>query len=87
MGVAPGTVLRLRQEAATGVTASTHTIPVTVLAWYLERELRCVVELVGIQPERDAVGDALSPRVARAVDDLAQALDETLKAAATSAAG
>jgi hydrogenase 3 maturation protease len=79
MGVAPGTVRRLRQEAASGVTASTHTLPVSVLARYLERDLRCAVELVGIQPARNGVGDPLSPRVARAAAILARALDDILK--------
>lgn len=78
MGVRPGSVRRLRQEAVSGVTASTHTLPVSVLAEYLERETNCVLTLVGIQPARNGLGDPLSPLVAAAVERVARSLDRTL---------
>jgi len=78
MGVRPGSVRRLRQEAASGVTASTHTLPLSVLSAYLVRETNCVLTLLGIQPAGNGLGDPLSPVVARAVERVARSLDRTL---------
>jgi len=47
----PGSVAWLDWTVAGGLSASTHTLPPSVLAQYLVRELRCRVVLVGIQPE------------------------------------
>jgi hydrogenase 3 maturation protease len=82
MGVRPGTVRRLRQEAASGVTASTHTLPVSVLASYLVRELGCRVALLGIQPASNAIGDPISPPVANAVDQVTRRLLDLLSGGA-----
>ena len=78
MSLRPGSVRRLRQEAASGVTASTHTLPLSVLCAYLVRETNCVLTLLGIQPAGNGLGDPLSPVVARAVERVARSLDRTL---------
>jgi len=78
MGVRPGTVRRLRQEAASGVTASTHTLPLSVLCAYLVHETHCVLTLLGIQPGSNAIGDPLSPSVARAVERVVRSVEHAL---------
>jgi hydrogenase 3 maturation protease len=78
MGVRPGSVRRLRQEAASGVTASTHTLPLSVLCAYLVRETNCVLTLLGIQPAGNGLGDPLSPVVAGAVARVVRSVENAL---------
>ncbi|HEY3380838.1 MAG TPA: hydrogenase maturation peptidase HycI [Vicinamibacterales bacterium] len=73
-GEPPGTVAWIDWREADGMSASTHTLPPSVLANYLSSELGCRVALVGIQPEGLEMGTPLSPTVASAVRDLADAL-------------
>lgn len=70
----PGSVRWLQWKATTGVSASTHTLPVYILATYLNSELGCEVALIGIQPEQLAIGESLSPAVKTAVDEIAEVL-------------
>lgn len=79
MNEIPGTVQLLDLNGTTGLDGSTHTLPPWVIAQYLVHELGCQVALLGIQPESDALGDSLSPRVrsdvAQAARDLAALVD------------
>jgi hydrogenase 3 maturation protease len=70
----PGTTALLDWREADGLSASTHTLPPSVLAQYLVSELGCQVALVGIQPGDLEMGRPLTPRVERAVTKLAEAL-------------
>jgi hydrogenase 3 maturation protease len=76
MDEAPGTVRLLAWQEAGGLSASTHTLPPSVLAEYLTTTLGCEVALLGIQPANDAIGARLSPEVRQAIAAVAQALDE-----------
>lgn len=71
---APGTAAWLDWRDADGLSASTHTLPPSVLAKYLVSELGCKVALIGIQPARLEMGEGLSPQVARAVRRVADEL-------------
>lgn len=61
-----------------GMSFSTHSLPLTVIANYLEKSINCEVSVIGIQPESTAFGARVSPAVRRAVkataDDLMKAL-------------
>src|SRR5512147_1394215 len=46
----PGTTRAIDWREADGLSASTHTLPPSVLASYLVSELKCDVRLIGIQP-------------------------------------
>lgn len=76
----PGTTRAIDWREADGLSASTHTLPPSVLASYLVSETGCEVRLIGIQPARsagdtlDAAGATLSAEVERAVHLLADAL-------------
>ena len=63
---------------ADGLSASTHTLPPSVLAKFLEADLACEVAIIGIQPERIEMGAGLSPAVASASEELAVRLYEWL---------
>jgi len=70
----PGAVAWLDWRDADGMSASTHTLPPSVLASFLSADLGCQVALIGIQPATLDLNAPLSPRVQAAVNDLAEAL-------------
>lgn len=70
----PGTAAWIDWRDADGLSASTHTLPPSVLASYLTSELGCRVALIGIQPATLETGCPLSPAVADAVERLASQL-------------
>ena len=74
LGEAPGTTSWVDWREADGLSASTHTLPPSVLAGYLVSELGCEVSLIGIQPACLEMSAPLSPAVERAVLQLAGAL-------------
>ncbi len=49
-GAAAGEVAWLGEEQIGGFSASSHTLPLTVLGGFLQSELGCRVEYLGIQP-------------------------------------
>lgn len=67
----PGTIAWIDWREADGLSASTHTLPPSVLASYLTSDLGCQVALIGVQPASMEMGRALSPAVEAAVDRLA----------------
>lgn len=80
-GEAPGTTTWVDWREADGLSASTHTLPPSVLAQYLVSELGCQVALLGIQPASLELGQPLSPDVERAVRQLADRLCKWLTSA------
>jgi hydrogenase 3 maturation protease len=70
-GEPPGTLAWIDWRDADGMSASTHTLPPSVLAAYLTAELGCRMVLIGIQPATLEIGKPLSPTVAAAADRLA----------------
>jgi hydrogenase 3 maturation protease len=74
----PGTVAWVDWRDADGMSASTHTLPPSVLARFLTADLGCRVLLLGIQPATLDMDCGPSPDVAAAVDLLADALAKWL---------
>ncbi len=68
----PGTVRWLECKEIAGFSASTHTLPLDMLAHYLEAELGCQVALLGIQPAGTSFDATLSPAAARAVTEIVE---------------
>ena len=71
---APGSLAWIAWEEIGGMSASTHTLPPSMLARYLMQELGCRVALIGIQPEHLEFDEPVSAPVAEAVKNLAQEL-------------
>ncbi len=74
LGLPPGAVQWLDWTAAEGMSASTHTLPPSLFAQYLVRELGCQVVLAGIQPkhlefERE-VSRAVKKAASRVVEEI-----------------
>lgn len=80
LGDEAGATSWLDWREADGLSASTHTLPPSVLAQFIQADLGCEVAIIGIQPERVEMGVGLSPAVASAVRGLAGRLYEWLTA-------
>jgi len=78
MDETPGTIRWLAIDQISGMSGSSHTLPLNVIAAYLRLELACEVALIGIQPGGTAIDQPLSPAVRAAADQLAQVLADTL---------
>ncbi len=70
----PGTLQWLDWPMTVGLSASTHSLPIHMVAAYLESELGCAVELLGIQPANIGFDVPLSPPVSKAVKAAAKEL-------------
>jgi hydrogenase 3 maturation protease len=79
MSKAPGTVEWIREEDIDGMSASTHSLPLSMLSLYLRMELNCKVSLLGIQPKSNEVGETVSEEVLQAIDEVVAGLGESLR--------
>jgi hydrogenase 3 maturation protease len=76
MGEAPGTIRWISEEDIDGMSASTHSLPLSMLAHYLRLELNCDVKILGIQVSSNEVGETVSADVLRAVNEIVGELDQ-----------
>lgn len=67
MDTLPGSALYLDWRATGGFRGSSHTLPLSALAGYLESEIGCEVWILGIQPQDNTFGAALSESAAQGV--------------------
>ncbi|GIV65756.1 MAG: hydrogenase 3 maturation endopeptidase HyCI [Bellilinea sp.] len=79
MGQPPGSVMLVAIEDLDGLSASTHTLPPSVLSKFLQSELGCRVVLLGIQPFLLEFDAHLSAPVKKAVVNLSRALRRILE--------
>ncbi|MFN8398497.1 MAG: hydrogenase 3 maturation endopeptidase HyCI [Anaerolineales bacterium] len=68
----PGTICWVPIQLIEGMSASTHSLPLSMLARYLTLELNCAVVLIGIQPRSTEVGEAVSPEILTAVHEIVE---------------
>jgi hydrogenase 3 maturation protease len=73
-GEPPGTIHWLDPDQIGGMSASSHTLPLSVLGGFLETELGCEVEYLGIQPGQLEFAEMLSPEVAQSVAEIVKAM-------------
>lgn len=74
MDAPPGAVRWLSWQSAAGLSASTHSLPCSMLASYLVASLGCEVAILGIQPADTTIGSPLTRAVQRSVALLARRL-------------
>lgn len=72
----PGSVALIDPSVISGVSFSTHMLPMKVMLEYLKKESGCPVTVLGIQPECLDFGENMSPEVENAVDDIVNVLKE-----------
>ena len=73
----PGAICWVPIQSIEGMSASTHSLPLSMLARYLTLELNCMVALVGIQPKSNDVGEIVSAEVLRAIDTIVDEIYNT----------
>jgi hydrogenase 3 maturation protease len=78
MGEPPGTVRWIAKEDISGISASTHNLPLSMLGDYLMLEFNCPVALLGIQPASNDLGGPVSPEVLRAVDKIVTGITDEI---------
>ncbi len=78
MGTAIGEIRWLTLELLDGLSASTHTLPLSMIAKYLNTELGCEVALLGIQPAQMVFGVNLSPVVQEALNEVIKGITTVL---------
>ena len=78
MGKAPGTVAWIAEDEIDGMSASTHSLPLSMMTKYLTLELGCKVMLLGIQAASNDVGEEVSAEVLEAVKEIVNGLDEVI---------
>lgn len=78
MGEAPGTVRWLDWQDTEGMSASTHTLPLNILASYLTAELGCTLALIGIQPGQTFADAPLTSPVQAAAYEIVAALPDCI---------
>jgi hydrogenase maturation protease HycI len=71
----PGDIQWISLDQITGLSASTHSLPVDMFARFLAFDIGCDVALIGIQPANTELGSALSPQVKHAAHKLARQLN------------
>ncbi len=76
MGEAAGTIRWIQVEDIDGMSASTHSMPLSMLAKYLTLEFGCKVKILGIQPQTNEIGETIHPKVLQAVNEI---VDELVK--------
>jgi hydrogenase 3 maturation protease len=78
MGEAPGTIRWILEDEIDGMSASTHSMPLSILTHYLQLAIDCDVRLLGIQVASNEVGEAVSPEVIQAIDEIVDELDRSI---------
>jgi hydrogenase 3 maturation protease len=80
MDLSPGTIRLLDSSEIGGMSFSTHTLPLNVLADYLKKETGCSLLIMGIQPRSLEFDAAMSPEIAAAVEEAVQVFAACLSA-------
>ncbi len=72
MDAEAGEIGWLSWQDTSGFSASTHTLPLHLLAAYITSEMGCEVTLIGIQPATLNIGAELTPEVRQAAEEISQ---------------
>lgn len=73
-GSEPGDIVLAEPEAIVGQSISTHTLPLSILAGYLQEQMGAKIMLLGIQPARAQMGAEMSEPVKDAIERVKEAL-------------
>ena len=76
MSLEAGTIQWLDQDKMDGMSASSHTLPLSVFGKFLSKEINCQVEYLGIQPARLDFATELTKPVNKAVTKIAKEIEK-----------
>ncbi len=79
IGAKPGTIHLFDPLLSQGFSASTHSLPLSVVIQYLLHEHPCDVHLLGIQVRDTTTGSSLSPEVDRSIARITDELISVIK--------
>jgi len=74
MGESPGSIVFIENEVISGVTFSTHMLPVKIMLDYLVKETGCKITVMGIQPVDLTYDGKVTQKVAETVEYVTQVL-------------
>lgn len=66
----PGTIRWIPFSSIDGMSASSHSLPLSLLAQYISAEIGCDVAVLGIQPGQNEMGEKLAPSVSATIDEI-----------------
>lgn len=75
----PGEVKLISPEEISGLTISTHSIPLNVLAEIIQETMHAKVLILGIQPETTEFGSKITEKIQKAAERLTDELLKLLK--------
>jgi hydrogenase 3 maturation protease len=78
MDKAPGSVEWIPEEDIDGMSASTHSLPLSMLVKFLKLDLGCEVNVLGIQAASNDVGETVSAEVLQAVEEVVNGLEQAI---------
>jgi len=67
MGKKAGDVLLIEPKNVVGISFSTHSLPLNIMADYISKDINCEVVIIGIQPKTIEFGKPVSKEVVKAV--------------------
>ncbi|MEM2272909.1 MAG: hydrogenase maturation peptidase HycI [Candidatus Bathyarchaeia archaeon] len=73
-GGKPGEAKLIPPEQISDVSVSTHTMPLHLLAWLIQRETNAKIALLGIEPKNLSLGEGISQEIREAIDWYARIL-------------
>ncbi|HUI69544.1 MAG TPA: hydrogenase maturation peptidase HycI [Spirochaetia bacterium] len=79
MGEKPGTIRLILPDEISGVSFSTHSLPLNVLTDYLQKEVGCSVLIMGIQPRSLELDGSVCAEVTQAIEEAVDALGRCLR--------
>jgi hydrogenase 3 maturation protease len=79
MGLLPGEIRWLSVEEIDGFSASTHTLPLSVLSGYIEKEFGSKVEIMGIEPLQMDPFQPVSQPVTKSIKEIIREFKDLLK--------
>ncbi|MDI6884705.1 MAG: hydrogenase maturation peptidase HycI [Hadesarchaea archaeon] len=73
-GAEPGEIVLAEPEAIKGQSISTHTMPLSILAGYIQEQMGAKIALLGIQPARAQMGAEMSEPVRDSIEKVRENL-------------
>jgi hydrogenase 3 maturation protease len=79
VGKDPGTIEVISSDLISGVSFSTHMMPLKIVADYMRESINCKVMVIGIQPKTLKYNGAVSPEIRASVRQVATAIEAIVR--------
>jgi hydrogenase 3 maturation protease len=77
-GKKAGSITLIKPQEATGISFSTHQLPLSIMVDYLIQSIACEVIIIGIQPKTTNFGSEVSSEVKKSVGVLSSVIQEII---------